>query len=435
MLESSDQSADHQPLRDKRVLIIVENLPVPFDRRVWQEAMALKQAGATVSVICPRTKDFHAARECLQGIWIYRHSLPAENSGKLGYLREYASAVANETRLAWKIYFERGFDVIQACNPPDLIFLVAAPFKLLGVNFIFDHHDLCPELFEAKFNRRGLFWSLLKVLERLTFGLANASIATNGSYRRVAIERGRMKEERTFVVRSAPDLTRFQPCEPVAHYRNGRRYLIGYVGVMGEQEGVELLLEAAKHLIFERGRTEVQFCLIGGGPSVEKLRGMSQEMGLGDHVSFLGRTPDKVLLEVLSTADICVNPDRVNPFNAMSTMNKIMEYMAMGKPIVQFDLAEGRVSAGASSLYAKPNDPLDMARQIEALLDDPDRRARMGAIGKRRLQRRLSWPQQVPQLIGAYRTALGGRRPQPAIELASDWEAPKLPSAGQRKAG
>jgi glycosyltransferase involved in cell wall biosynthesis len=430
-----NQSADHQPLRGKRILIIVENLPVPFDRRVWQEALALKDAGAIVTVICPRTKDFNATRECLQGIWIHRHSLPTEIPGKFGYLREYLAAIANQTRLAWRIYFQQRFDVIQACNPPDMIFLVAAPFKLLGVKFIFDHHDLCPELFEAKFNRRGPFWSLLKVLERLTFGLADVSIATNGSYRRIAIERGRMKPERTFVVRSAPDLTRFVPCEPVAHYRNGRRYMVGYVGVMGEQEGVELLLAAAGHLISEQRRTDIQFCLVGGGPSVEKLQALSQELGLADHVSFLGRTSDKVLIEVLSTADVCVNPDRVNPFNAMSTMNKIMEYMAMSKPIVQFDLAEGRVSAGAASLYARPNDPLDLARHIESLLDNPDRRSRMGLIGKLRLQRRLSWQQQVPQLISAYQTALGSQRQRPTAESAEVWAVPEAPPAGQRKAG
>lgn len=434
MLERLPQSVDQKPLRDKRILIIVENLPVPFDRRVWQEALALKDAGATVTIICPRTKDFNASREFLQGIWIYRHTLPREIPGKLGYLREYVAAVVNESWLAWRVYFERGFDVIQACNPPDMIFLVAAPFKLLGVKFIFDHHDLCPELYEAKFNRRGAFWSLLRLLERLTFSLADTSIATNGSYRRVAVERGRMKPERTFVVRSAPDLARFRPCDPVERHRKGRRHLIGYVGVMGEQEGVELLLEAAHHLVYGRGRKDLQFCLVGGGPNLENLKSLSQEMGLADHVEFLGRTSDQILLEVLSTADVCVNPDRVNPFNAMSSMNKIMEYMALGKPIVQFDLAEGRVSAGASSLYSKPNDPLDMAHHIESLLDDPERRARMGAIGKVRLQRRLSWQQQIPHLIQAYQMALSGSRTLPATTTIDPLAVSARPPADHRRA-
>jgi glycosyltransferase involved in cell wall biosynthesis len=394
------------PLAGQRVLIIVENLPVPFDRRVWQEARALTAAGAKVSVICPVGKGYEALEETIEGIDIFRHPLPAEASSARGYLKEYAAALWHETRLAWKVFFRNGIDVIHGCNPPDLIFLVALQFRLLGRKFIFDHHDINPELYEAKFGRRDMFWRLVRLVERLTFLTAHASIATNDSYRRIAIERGRMPPDKVFVVRSGPDLSRLKTPEPNPALRRGRKHLVGYVGVMGEQEGVDLLLEAVAHLVAARGRQDIQFCLVGGGPSLETYRKLSEKMGLTDYVTFMGRVPDHDLFEVLATADVCVNPDRVNAMNDMSTMNKILEYMALGKPIVQFDVAEGRVSAGEASLYAAKNDPVDMARKIEDLLADPAARARMGEAGRQRIADSLSWDHQTPQLIAAYRTAL-----------------------------
>ncbi len=400
-------AAGAAPLAGRRVLIVVENLPVPFDRRVWQEARALKAAGAVVSVICPVGKGYEALEEAIDGINVYRHTLPAETSSAKGYLKEYAAALWHESRLAWKVFRRHGFDVIHGCNPPDLIFLVALPYRLLGRKFIFDHHDINPELYEAKFNRRDFFWRLVKLMERLTFATATVSIATNDSYRRIAIDRGGMKPERVFVVRSGPDLSRLKPVAPNPALRRGRAHLVGYVGVMGEQEGIDLLLEAAAELVHRRGRDDIQFCLVGGGPQLEKCQAMAAENGLSDHVTFLGRAPDKELFEVLSTADVCVNPDRVNPMNDKSTMNKILEYMAMGKPIVQFDVVEGRVSAGEASLYARQNDPLDLASCIEQLLADSGLRERMGRFGQERVAASLSWEHQVPQLIAAYRMALG----------------------------
>lgn len=396
-----------EPLAGKRVLIIVENLPVPFDRRVWQEARALRAAGATVSVICPTGKNYEALEETIEGIHVYRHALPSEAANAKGYLVEYAAALWHESRLAWKIFFRHGFDVIHGCNPPDLIFLVALQFRLFGKKFIFDHHDLNPELYEAKFNRRGPFWRLVRWAERLTFFFASCSIATNDSYRQIAIERGGMDPNKVFVVRSGPDLTRLKPEPPNAALRKGRTYLVGYVGVMGAQEGIDLLLEAVAYLVFELKREDVQFCLVGGGTSLEECRALSKRLGLEAYVDFPGRVSDRDLFEVLATADVCVNPDRVNPMNDKSTMNKILEFMALGKPIVQFDVTEGRVSAGEASLYAKKNDPVDMAHCIARLLDAPDERSRMGAIGKERLVQSLAWQHQVPQLIAAYRTALG----------------------------
>ena len=398
-----------RPLDGKGVLIIVENLPLPFDRRVWQEARTLKAAGATVSIICPTGKGFEKRYEEIEGIHIHRHTLPLEASGALGFLLEYGAALFWWTLLSWRIFLKRGFDVIQGCNPPDLIFIAALPFKLLGVKYIFDHHDINPELYEAKFDKRGFFWKLMVLFERLTFRAADVSIATNNSYRRIAIERGGMEPDKVFVVRSGPDLSRLKKVDPVESWKNGRRFMVGYVGVMGEQEGIDLLIDAAEHLIRNRGREDVQFVLVGGGPSLAGLKTQVQERGLGDYITFTGRAPDRELFEVLSTMDIGINPDRVNAMNDKSTMNKIMEYMSLGKPIVQFDVTEGRFSAQEASLYAKANDPVDLAEKIEDLLSDPAARARMGAFGRLRVEQELNWSRQVAPLLNAYRAALGLR--------------------------
>jgi glycosyltransferase involved in cell wall biosynthesis len=391
-------------LDGRKILIIVENLPVPFDRRVWQESLALVAAGAEVSVICPKGKGYEADEEELEGVHIYRHALPAEGDSAGGYLREYGSALFHETRLAWKVLSARGFDAIHGCNPPDLIFLVALPFKLLGKRFVFDHHDINPELYEAKFNKRGFFWRLLVLFERMTFFFADIVISTNDSYRKIAIERGRKSPDRVFVVRSGPDLRRVRVAPVDPQLKRGRRYLVGFVGVIGDQEGIDLLLAAVKHLVFDLGRTDIQFVLVGDGPSRKRMEALSIEMGLADYVTFLGRAPDAELFSVLSSADVCVNPDRVNPMNNLSTMNKILEYMAMKKPIVQFDVVEGRVSAGEASLYARSNDPVDFADKIVELLADPERCARMGEIGRARIEDQLSWSRQVPKLVAAYET-------------------------------
>jgi glycosyltransferase involved in cell wall biosynthesis len=397
-------------LAGRRVLIIVENLPVPFDRRVWQEARALTGAGAEVSVICPTGPGCEARFERIEGIDVHRHPLPRETGGALGYLREYAVALLAQTWLAWRIFLGRGFDTIHACNPPDLIALVALPFKLLGCRFVFDHHDLSPELYEAKYGRRGAFWWGLRLCERLTFALADVSIATNESYRRVAVARGAMAPERVFVVRSGPDLDRLAPAAADPRHRNGRRHLVGYVGVMGHQEGIDLLLSAAARIVHGLGRDDVQFCLVGGGPSLPALRARAAELGLRDHVAFLGRVPDETLLAVLSTADVCVNPDRACALNDLSTMNKVLEYMALGRPVVQFEATEGRVSAGAAALYARPDDAVDLADKILALLANPALRAEMGRVGRARVEQDLAWRRQVPALIAAYRAAAPASR-------------------------
>jgi glycosyltransferase involved in cell wall biosynthesis len=386
----------------RRVLILVENLPCPFDRRVWQEATTLRDAGYAVSIICPTGKGFESKFESIDEIDIWRYPLPAEAEGALGYAVEYSAALFWTFLLSLRVFFGRGFDVVHACNPPDLFFLLGGFYKLFGRKFVFDQHDANPELYEAKFGRRDFFWKLMLWLERATFRCADVSIATNESYKRIAIERGAMAPERVFVVRSGPSLERLKVMAPDPSLRRGRKYLVGYVGVMGRQEGIDLLLKAAAHIVYDLKRADVHFGLVGGGTSLDELRQLADQLGLADHVTFTGRVPDAELLAMLNTADVCVNPDVANEMNDISTMNKVMEYMALGKPMVQFDLTEGRFSAQEASLYARKNDAWDMALKIVELLDDPEKRAAMGAYGRRRVQEELEWRHEVPKLLAAY---------------------------------
>ena len=398
-------------MRKSRVLILVENLPSPFDRRVWQEAGALRDAGHTVSIICPTGRGYEKKYEEIDGIAIHRYDLPMEAEGAMGYALEYGAALFHTFRLAWKVLFTRGFDVIHACNPPDLFFLIGAFFKLLGKKFVFDHHDINPELYEAKFGRRDLFWKLMVALERFTFKCADVSLATNESYKRIAIERGGMDPQKVFVVRSGPSLERMKIQPPDAALRHGRKHLVGYVGVMGKQEGIDLLLRAVRHIVRDLDRHDIHFGLVGGGTSLEELRTLARELGVEDYVTFTGRVPDAEMLAMLNTADVCVNPDIANDMNDKSTMNKIMEYMALGKPIVQFDLTEGRFSAREASLYARKNDPHDLAAKIVELVDDPVRREAMGAYGRRRVENELEWRYEVPKLLAAYAALQPERAP------------------------
>ncbi len=394
--------------RPRRVLIIVENLPCPFDRRVWQEARTLAAAGYQVSIICPKGKGYEKSFEEIDGIEIFRHSLPVEAAGAFGYALEYSWALCAEFLLSLRVLMRRGFDVIHACNPPDTIFILGRFYKLFGKKFLFDHHDINPELYEAKFNRQDFFYRVMLALERWTFRAADVSIATNESYRRIAIERGGMPADRVFVVRSGPDLRRLQILPPVPALKRGRRYLVGYVGVMGRQEGIDLLLAAVRHIVVDLNRSDVHFGLVGGGTELPAMQEMAHDLGVAEYVTFTGRVPDRELLEMLNTADVCVNPDVANAMNDKSTMNKIMEYMALGKPIVQFDLTEGRVSALEASLYARRNDPVDLAGKLMALLDDEPTRQRMGAFGRERVANELSWDHEVPRLLAAYDRLFSG---------------------------
>jgi glycosyltransferase involved in cell wall biosynthesis len=392
------------------VLILVQNLPVPFDRRVWQEALALVAAGYQVHVVCPAAGEHRRRRETLNGVWIYRYPPGPEARRCAAYLVEYTIAILAQLRIALGIRMRHRLDIVHICNPPDLLFLVALPLVALGSCLIYDHHDVCPELVMAKGHReRGWQVRLAKLCERITYRVCDVSVETNESYRDIALARGRMSPDNVFVVRSAPESTRFANARPDDKWRHGRQYLVGYVGVMGLQDGLDYLIDAAWLIITEWGRHDIQFVLAGAGPEFGRLRERVQSLGIDDAVVFTGRISDDDLGAMLATADVCVNPDAANRMNDISTMNKIMEYMALGKPIVQFDLHEGRVSAGASSLYATRNDATSLARCITALIDDPAARDRMGQFGRHRLKTALSWEKQVPELLAAYARASGKR--------------------------
>jgi len=388
------------------VLIVVENLPVPFDRRVWQEARALTDAGYQVSIICPKSRGFEKSHETLEGIEIHRHAL-WEAASPFGYLIEYTWALTSQLLLAVRIYRRVRFRIVHACNPPDLMFLVALVFRLFGVRFIFDHHDLNPELWEAKFgNRRGLFHWLLRLAERWTFRTADVSIATNESYRDVALTRGKMRPERVFIVRSSPDLARIRRGPPQPELKRGRPFLVLYLGTMGPQEGVDLMLQSAEHIIKKHGRQGVSFVFIGGGSEIPQLKAQAAASGIEPFVNFTGRISDDELARYLSTADVCVAPDPKNPMNDKSTMNKILEYMAYARPVVLFDLTEGRRSAADAALYARPNDPLDFAEQILKLLDSEPLRRQLGELGRQRIEKELNWEIEKKSLLAAYENAL-----------------------------
>jgi glycosyltransferase involved in cell wall biosynthesis len=370
--------------------MIVENLPCPFDRRVMQEARTLASAGYTVSIICPKAPGYEKSFERVDDIDIHRHSLPREADGFAGYLLEYSVALLMEFWLSLKVLFGRGFDIIHACNPPDTIFLIGGFYKLFGKQFVFDHHDINPELYEAKFGKRGFGRKLLVALERMTFNTADVVISTNESYREIALTRGGVDPDNVFVVRSGPDLTRLKRVPPNPALKKGRKYLVGYVGVMGKQEGIDLLLQAVQLIVHYLKRTDIQFGLVGGGTELEAMRQLAKDLDVAEYVTFTGRVPDAELLEMLNTADICVNPDRANDMNDRSTMNKVMEYMALGKPLVQFDLTEGRVSAGEASWYARPNDVADLAQKMVSLLAEEGQRQYMSQVGRNRIEHVLS---------------------------------------------
>ena len=386
----------------KKILIIVENLPVPFDGRVWKEACSLSHAGYQVTVLCPRGKGELKGYEHLKGIHIYRHPLPGEGNSVLGYIWEYTCALFWEVMYSWWIYLRRGFDVIQGCNPPDDIFLVALPFKLFGVKFIFDHHDANPELYFSKYERKDFFYKVQIWLEKLTFRFSDVVMSTNDSYKDIAIRRGGLASENVFVVRNGPDLESFKPVPAKPDLKRGKRHLVGYVGTMSTQEGLDILLDVADY-IKKVGRTDVHFTCVGGGPELAALRQMVKEKHLSDSIEFTGRVSEAELLDVLSTADVCVNPDKPCEMNDISTMIKIMEYMALGKPIVQFDLKEGRFSAQEASLYTSHRNQVEaFAHNILWLLDHPEERKRMGEFGLRRVEKELAWAHSVENLLAAY---------------------------------
>lgn len=388
------------------VLIIVENLPVPLDRRVWQESCPLRDAGYQVVVICPQMRGYMQPDEIVDGIQIYRHWISEEAGGFIGFFREYVSALWGETRLGWKAWRRHRFKVLHLCNPPDLLFLVALPFKVLfGVKLIYDVHDLWPEMFEAKFGRRGLLYWAVRLAERLTYACADLVLVTNESVRQVALGRGRKSDNRVFVVRTAPKITTVNyPPDPAL--KKGRPYLVGYVGVMGSADGVNYLIDAAAHLVHKMGRKDVQFLLMGTGPEHPKLLAQRDRLGLKEFVDLPGRVTNEFLFTGLRTMDVGVSCDPINAYNNHCTMNKVLEYMIFAKSQVLFDLKEGRASAGAAAVYVDENSEIKLAEAIEGLLDDPVARERMGRLGEERIRTQLNWERSAQQLVNAYAVAL-----------------------------
>ncbi|MTD58591.1 glycosyltransferase family 4 protein [Amycolatopsis pithecellobii] len=382
-----------------KALVLVENLSVPFDRRVWQECTTLRDAGWEVHVICPQgTKRDTEPEAVIDGVHILRYPLKAATGGPIGYLQEYGSALWHTFRLARRV---GPVDVVHACNPPDLLFLVARMLKRRGAKFLFDQHDLVPELYLSRFDRgQDLLYRGVLAMERATYRTADVVVATNESYRDVAISRGGKRPEDVYVVRSAPAVERFRQVPPEPELKQGKPFLLCYLGVMGPQDGVDYALRSLALLREQRSDWHAVF--VGAGDTFDEMVTLAGKLGLRDQVEFTGRIPDEDLVRYLSSSDVCLSPDPRNPLNDVSTMNKVMEYMAMAKPIVSFELKEARVSAGEAAVYAPANDESAFAGLIAKLLDDPEERARMGKIGQARVAGPLAWRESAKALLAAY---------------------------------
>jgi len=388
--------------RAKRVLIVVENVPVLRDRRVWQECRALVAAGYGVSVICPMAAGDPTV-EYREGVAIYRYPPAPEASGTVGFLYEFAYSWVRTLLLSWRVLRREGFDVLQACNPPDTFFPIAWLYRPMGKRFVYDQHDLAPETYQSRFDRpsRALLWGL-RLLERLTYRTADRVIATNASYREVALTRGGKAPEDVVVVRNGPDPQRMRRGPSRPELRNGRPHLCCYLGMMGPQDGVDLLVRAVDVLVHDMGRQDCSFVLLGDGDSHRQVRELVRELGLEDYVTMPGFVADDELSAYLSTADVGLCPEPRNPLNEVSTLVKVMEYMAFGLPVVAFDLKETRFSAGEAAVYVTPNEVKEFALAIAGLLDDADRRGAMARAGRRRVEEVLAWPLQAPVYVAVF---------------------------------
>lgn len=397
--------------RERRVLIVVQNLPVPFDRRVWLEATTLARAGYAVSVICPKMKGFNASHETLEGVEIHRYPLPFDAQGVVGFVAEFAWCFVMTAWLSLRVaVFGRGFDVLHVCNPPETYWLLGLFWRLFGKVFLFDHHDLSPEMYAAKFGRDdGILLRMLLFLERMTFRVAQVVVTTNESHKAVALSRGGKAPEDVYVVRSGPDLSRFRLYERSPEWSHGKPFLLAYLGEICKQDGVDHLVRAMRILRDELGRRDVHCVLMGGGPHQPQIARYAEEIGVTDCCTFMGRVSDEDLCRVLSSADIGIDPDPKNPWSDRSTMNKVVEYMFFGLPVLAYDLHETRVSAGEAGYYVSANDERALAVGIAQLLDDATARQRMGEIGRQRVRTALAWAYSVPPLMAAYDHAFAVR--------------------------
>lgn len=400
----------------KRILIIVENLPVPFDRRVWMEATTLKAAGYEVSVICPKGKDYTESFEEIDGIRIYRYPTPPPTTTKLSYAWEFPYCWIESLKLAGRAWRDGGFDAIHACNPPDTFFLIGLIYRLLHrTKFVYDQHDLCPELYLSRFGgSRAVYFGLLRMLEWATYRAADMVISTNESYKSHAAEVGGFPKDKIFVVRSGPKASLFTPVPADDGLKRGKKFLVCYLGVMAPQDGVDYLLRAIRHVVDVVKRRDVHFTLIGSGDSFLTVKALRDDLGLTDSVEMTGRIPDDDVSRYLSTADLCVCPDPLNPLNDVSTMNKVLEYMTFGRAMVSFDLKESHYSAQDGAVYATPNDEIEFGEKIIQLLDDEKLRTEMGRRNRERIESQLSWEHTSRVLLEAYESLLG---PPPRAEV------------------
>jgi glycosyltransferase involved in cell wall biosynthesis len=398
------------------VLMLIENGSFPLDRRMRHLAEALQRAGYQVSVICPKGEDRdQSGFELFEGIKVYRYPMLFQASKRLGYVLEYSWALMCLLTLSVYVWMRDGFDVVHCANPPDIMFIVARLFKLFGKKFVYDQHDLCPELYDSKFNRRGAVYRTLLFLERQSYRAADLVISTNQSYRDIARERGGIADDRSAIVRNGVDINRFYRKTPRPELKRQFNHMAAYLGVMGKQDGVDRVVEAAYHVVHTFGRRDVLFVLIGKGECWQELQRLSEERGVADVMQFLGYVPDDLLLDYLSTADVCLAPDPPDRMNQLSTMTKIMEYMACERPIVSFDLLETRCSAGDAAIYVEKEDPKLFAAALLGLLDDPAQREEMGKVGLQRSIELVGLDRSRKSLLEAYARLLG--KPAPSFPM------------------
>jgi glycosyltransferase involved in cell wall biosynthesis len=398
------------PARQARsCVIVVENLPVPFDRRVWQEAQALRRAGWIVSVICPTNADFPKPFEVIDDIAIYRHPLPPEGRGAVAYFREYSTALFHEFRLLLKVQRERGFSIIQACNPPDLIFLAALPFKLIGKRFIYDQHDVSPELFVVKFGKKGLLYRTLMVFERLSYMTADHVITANATFKDIAVGRGGKTPSQVEVVYGVPDRQRIRRVEAEPGLHGGRKFVLGYVGIINEQDGVDHLVRAVAHLVKDVGFRDFRAVVVGSGPALELARALARSLEVEDFLLFTGYLKGETLLAHLSAFDIGVIPDPLNEANDLMSMNKVFEYCALGIPTACYSLKETRRLLGDAGVYAPSPEPKGLAEACLKLMQDDGLRARSAAAAAKLSAERFVWENEARKYVATHERVLSPR--------------------------
>ncbi len=392
--------------KGKHLLLVVENLSVPFDKRVWRQATALKATGAAVSVICPMHDNYTQKHQLLEGINIYRYQIKFSKGSKLGYLREYTFSFLKIFLMINKLILtKKRMRSVHFANPPDIFWVMGLYLKLFGIKFIFDEHDLTPETYISRFQaktKKGLYYHGLRLFQYLSYMVADTIILTNESYKENACSIYPPAKNKSFIVRNGPDIDKFYLTDPDHSLKKNKKFLFAYIGIMAIQDGVDFIIHSAYCLIHYKKFKDFIIYLIGSGDDVARLKQLVKIYRLEDYVIFTGRISDADAMTILSTADICLSPDPFNALNNRSTMNKVMEYMTMAKPIVSFDLKEAKYSAMDSALYVENNDIEAFANGILNLVANPEEREKMGKFGYRRVQQYLSWQNQISNLISAY---------------------------------